>query len=120
MEENGATDFAGVLARYYAAEGLIQGHHVHVLGHGDGWRADLPGLATKGRPPPASQQSKRGDELKIAWRYGKLDNGVSRERGSLTTRACRAACLTTELPLFQSTIRPQTLRRPNPFAMRST
>ncbi|MBE3041746.1 hypothetical protein IMZ48_04030, partial [Candidatus Bathyarchaeota archaeon] len=25
VEENGATDFAGVLARYYAAEGLIQG-----------------------------------------------------------------------------------------------
>lgn len=89
VEETGSTDFAGVLARYYAAEGLVQGHHVHVLGHGDGWKAELPGLAKNGAPPAQQQQSKRGDEMKIAWRYERLDNGVSRERGSFTTHTCQ-------------------------------
>ena len=102
VEETGATDFAGVLARYYAAEGLVQGHHVHVLGHGDGWKADLPGLTTNGGPPP-SQLSKRGDEMKIAWRYERLDNGVSRERGSFITHACQPVAMTTKLePLGRS------------------
>ena len=119
VEETGATDFAGVLARYYAAEGLVQGHHVHVLGHGDGWKADLPGLSSNGGAL-ASQQSKRADGMKIAWRYEKLDNGVSRERGSLTTRACPVVLTTTKLVFFQRTSNPQTLRRPSPFATRST
>lgn len=82
VEETGATDFAGVLARYYAAEGLVQGHHVHVLGYGDEWKADLPGL-TSNKGLSVSKQSGRGDTMKIAWRYERLDNGVSRDRGSL-------------------------------------
>lgn len=86
VEETGATDFAGVLARYYAAEGLVQGHHVHVLGQGDGWKADLPGLSKSGGPPP-SQQSKGADEMKIAWRYERLNNGTTGERGLSTTCA---------------------------------
>lgn len=119
MEETGATDFAGVLARYYAAEGLVQGHHVHVLGHGDGWKAELPGLASNGGSP-APKQSKRGDGLKIAWRYEKLDNGMSRERGSLTTCAFPDVIITTKLEFSQLTIRQQTLCRLNLYAMRST
>lgn len=99
VEEAGSTDFAGVLARYYAAEGLVQGHHVHVLGHGDGWEAELPGLSKSGAPPPP-QQSKRGDEMKIAWRYERLDNGVSRERGSFTPHPCQAVPLTTKSDPF--------------------
>lgn len=31
IEEHGTTDFAGYLARYFAAEGVVQGHQVHVL-----------------------------------------------------------------------------------------
>ncbi|KIH93007.1 elongator complex protein 4 [Sporothrix brasiliensis 5110] len=74
VEEQGTTDFASVLLRAYAAEGLVQGHHVHVLGVGAGWRTELPGLAS------ASSSSSRGkhaqdaasDKMKIAWRYEAL------------------------------------------------
>ena len=34
IEENGTTDFAGALLRFYAAEGIVQGHQVHVVGGG--------------------------------------------------------------------------------------
>ena len=37
IEENGATDFAGALLRYFAAEGVVQGHKVHVVGVGEHW-----------------------------------------------------------------------------------
>lgn len=73
IEEHGTTDFAGVLLRYYAAEGLVQGHHVHVLGLYEGWKAELPGLSTDAKSsshktdtPPA------GEKMKIAWRYETL------------------------------------------------
>ncbi|SPO02639.1 related to DNA-directed RNA polymerase II elongator protein subunit [Cephalotrichum gorgonifer] len=86
VEETGATDFAGVLARYYAAEGLVLGHHVHVLGYGDSWKADLPGLASNGKSP-APRQSNKADSMKIAWRYERLDNGVSRKGDNETDNA---------------------------------
>lgn len=81
VEETGATDFAGVVARYYAAEGLVQGHHVHVIGYGDAWKADLPGLTSSDGSVTSSRQSK-GDAMKIAWRYERLDNGMSRKGGT--------------------------------------
>jgi elongator complex protein 4 len=71
VEEHGTTDFAGCLARYFAAEGVVQGHQVHVLGMYEGWGRELPGLGT-------GEVSKRGSEkgndekMKIAWRYEKL------------------------------------------------
>ena len=96
VEETGATDFSGVLVRFYAAEGLVQGHHVHVLGLGDGWKAELPGLASSGGSS-SPLQSRNGDAMKIAWRYERLGNGASRVRGSLTTCAYWAILLTAEL-----------------------
>src|SRR5271170_2897137 len=45
IEEAGTTDFGGVILRYYAAEGAVQGHHVHVLGLSEAWARELPGLA---------------------------------------------------------------------------
>lgn len=92
VEESGATDFSGVLARYYAAEGLVQGHHVHVLGHGDAWKSDLPGLTVNGGPPPTSRSSE-GDGMKIAWRYERLGNEVSRTRGLLTVLLTCSSCI---------------------------
>lgn len=74
IEENGATDFGGVLLRYFAAEGIVQGQHVHVLGMDEAWARDLPGLATP-RDGPSTQKSdavKVGDKMKIAWRYERL------------------------------------------------
>lgn len=80
VEETGTTDFSGTLLKYYAAEGLVQGHHVHLLGLGDAWRAELPGLskdASSNRPmqPPSSASA---DKMKIAWRYEKLNRNGGR------------------------------------------
>lgn len=74
IEENGVTDFGGVVLRYFAAEGIVQGHHVHVLGMDETWGRDLPGLATP-RDGPSNQKYdavKDGDKMKIAWRYERL------------------------------------------------
>lgn len=80
VEEHGTTDFAGILLRYYAAEGLVQGHQVHVLGMHEGWKAELPGLATESRP--ASKPAATGnDKMKIAWRYESLGS-MGAPRGS--------------------------------------
>jgi elongator complex protein 4 len=74
VEENGTTDFGGALLRYFAAEGIVQGHHVHVLGAGEGWGRELPGLtANSERPSSGSDEfSKSGEKMKIAWRYERL------------------------------------------------
>lgn len=73
IEESGTTDFGGALLKYYAAEGLVQGHHVHVLGMNESWSRDLPGLSTtsEGR---ASKTTSTGstEKMKIAWRYERL------------------------------------------------
>ncbi len=76
--EHGTTDFAGMLLRYYAAEGLVQGHQIHVLGLHEGWRADLPGLSTDSKSSSKSEASSE-DKMKIAWRYESLGStGIAR------------------------------------------
>ncbi|KAI8631958.1 PAXNEB-domain-containing protein [Xylariaceae sp. FL1651] len=78
--EHGTTDFAGMLLRYYVAEGLVQGHQIHALGLNEGWRAELPGLATDVKSPSKSEVS-AGDKMKIAWRYDSLGSiGAPRDR----------------------------------------
>ncbi|KAF2772705.1 PAXNEB-domain-containing protein [Teratosphaeria nubilosa] len=76
IEESGTTDYAGALLRSYAAEGLCQGHVVHVVGLGEGWVRELPGVAegrkAKGQDGDAAQR------MRIAWRYERL--GVVGER----------------------------------------
>lgn len=71
IEEHGTTDFAGVLLRYYAAEGLVQGHQVHVLGLNEAWRAELPGIASDTKTSEKSENAS-SDKMKIAWRYETL------------------------------------------------
>ncbi|KAH8681626.1 paxneb protein [Xylariales sp. PMI_506] len=71
LEEHGTTDFAGILLRYYAAEGLVQGHQVHVLGLNEGWRAELPGISTDTKSSGGSEASS-SEKMKIAWRYESL------------------------------------------------
>ena len=79
VEETGTTDFGGTLLRYYAAEGLVQGHQVHLLGFGEGWRRELPGLGTGDRSSKSSRKESSSDEkMKIAWRYETLGNTSSR------------------------------------------
>jgi hypothetical protein len=80
IEEAGTTDFGGTVLRYYAAEGLVQGHHVHLLGYGDVWRRDLPGLdLSGGSKHKSSKRDAASDEkMKIAWRYETLGNTSTR------------------------------------------
>ena len=69
IEESGTTDYAGALLKFYAAEGLLQGHHVHVIGLPESWGRDLPGvLDEKGKLGSGSE----GEKMKIAWRYDSL------------------------------------------------
>lgn len=70
LEENGTTDYAGALLKFYAAEGLLQGHHVHVLGMPDQWGRELPGVA--GETARKERSNETGDKMKIAWRYESL------------------------------------------------
>jgi elongator complex protein 4 len=69
--ENGTTDYAGALLRYYAAEGLVQGHQVHVVGVPDQWGRELPGLV-EGKDKENNQASTVTEKMKIAWRYERL------------------------------------------------
>lgn len=81
VEESGTTDFGGILLRYFAAEGLVQGHSVHVLGFGDHWRRELPGLANESRSKEASNSNSSDSKMKIAWRYESLSSRAAPSRG---------------------------------------
>ncbi len=84
VEESGTTDYAGALLRFYAAEGLIQGHHVHVVGLPEQWGRNLPGLAGIAEGPGSSTKH---DKMKIAWRYeslGQFGGGRASRGGQIT------------------------------------
>lgn len=72
IEEHGTTDFSGSLLKYYAAEGLVQGHQVHVLGYPDAWKHQLPAVSTKQESTSSKPTSQADDKMKIAWRYENL------------------------------------------------
>lgn len=90
IEENGTTDFAGALLRYYAAEGVVQGHRVHVVGVGEQWGRELPGLVGAGGPGDTGSEAVVAvdkEKMKIAWRYerlGEFGAGTSGSRGGIT------------------------------------
>ena len=87
LEESETTDYSGTLLRYYAAEGVVQGHQVHVVGVGEQWGRDLPeALGTAGDDHEESSRTSKGEKMKIAWRYESLGNfgggtSVSQSRG---------------------------------------
>ena len=68
IEESGTTDYAGALLRFYAAEGVVQGHKVHVVGMGEMWGRELPGI-TEDRGGRRKEGKERAEKMKIAWRY---------------------------------------------------
>ncbi|KAF9253071.1 hypothetical protein DTO013E5_542 [Penicillium roqueforti] len=73
VEENGTTDFAGALLRYYAAEGVIQEQKVHVIGVPEQWGRSLPGLIGSVESLDEKRSDRRKDDrMKIAWRYERL------------------------------------------------
>jgi hypothetical protein len=71
----------------------LQGHVVHVVGVGEGWTRELPGLADARYLRKQEQENKVADtdeaaqdRMKIAWRYERL--GQAGERG-----ACGYGCV---------------------------
>ena len=70
FEESGTTDYAGALLRFYAAEGLLQGQHVHVVGLPEHWGRELPGAV--GEPEKKEKSVENTEKMKIAWRYESL------------------------------------------------
>ena len=83
VEESGTTDFAGALLRYYAAEGICHGHVVHVVGVGEGWVRDLPGVVEDKGSRRSATSPGSDEKMKIAWRYEKL--GQTGERGAFAS-----------------------------------
>jgi elongator complex protein 4 len=69
IEEGGTTDYAGALLRFYAAEGVFQGHKVHVVGMGEVWGRELPGIAENRGDSGRKEGKERAEKMKIAWRY---------------------------------------------------
>ena len=85
IEENGTTDYAGALLRYYTAEGQVQGHQVHVLGVPEQWGRELPGLVEGNGKE--KQVAAATEKMKIAWRYERLGQPGTgaNTRGGLST-----------------------------------
>tara|TARA_R110002003_G_scaffold96_28_gene7640 strand:+ start:4463 stop:5095 length:633 start_codon:yes stop_codon:yes gene_type:complete len=69
IEESGTTDYAGALLRFYAAEGVVQGHKVHVVGLGEVWGRELPGISEDRGSSVRKEAKERAEKMKIAWRY---------------------------------------------------
>jgi elongator complex protein 4 len=87
VEENGTTDFAGALLRYFAAEGIVQGHHVHVMGMNEAWGRELPAVA-EGNSMKKEDEKSIDEKMKIAWRYERLGEfGGSRGGRSFTVHS---------------------------------
>jgi elongator complex protein 4 len=84
VEEHGTTDFSGVLLRYYGAEGLAHGHHIHLLGYGSGWRNDLPGVVA-GQNTNVLPDQAGEEKMKIAWRYETLRSRDTKPPGKYGT-----------------------------------
>lgn len=83
LEENGTTDYAGALLRFYAAEGLVQGQHVYVVGVPPQWGRELPGVVGRSSRPGATMVE--SEKMKIAWRYERLGH-VNARGGFASTR----------------------------------
>lgn len=84
IEENGTTDFAGALLRYYAAEGVVQDQKVHVIGVPEPWGRSLPGLIGSAEAGDEKPDRRKSERMKIAWRYerlGEFGAGVAGSRG---------------------------------------
>jgi len=103
IEEDGTTDYAGVLCKLFAAEGIVQGHQVHVVGFPDAWGRELPGLADGQRARQSEQEehgmkglsteekAKAEERMKIAWRYQKLGQFGEEKKCTLLRSSLSAA-----------------------------
>jgi elongator complex protein 4 len=81
IEESGTTDYAGALLRFYAAEGVVQGHKVHVVGMPEVWGRELPGISEDKGDEKRRETKERAEKMKIAWRYEGLGQFESARGG---------------------------------------
>ena len=97
IEESGTTDFAGALLRFYAAEGVVQGHQVHVVGIGEEWGRELPGIIGETGDSSKKEAGAAVDKekMKIAWRYERLGEfgAGSNIRGGIAPPPSLACCV---------------------------
>ncbi|KAJ5527142.1 hypothetical protein N7513_011301 [Penicillium frequentans] len=87
IEENGTTDFAGALLRYYAAEGVVQEQKIHVVGVPEQWGRSLPGLIGTAESLEKRSDKRKDERMKIAWRYerlGEFGAGIAGSRDAPT------------------------------------
>src|SRR6266536_3674278 len=99
IEESGTTDFGGSLLRYYAGEGVVQGHHVHVLGMNEHWGRELPGLSAGDGSSLAKEERKGAeDRMKIAWRYERLGEIGAGARGGRSFAVLKFNLVLIEFP----------------------
>ncbi|POS85789.1 hypothetical protein EPUL_003389 [Erysiphe pulchra] len=107
IEETGTTDFAGCLLKYYAAEGVVQGHLVHVLGLNEVWGTELPGIAAEKKISKKAPETASIDKMKIAWRYERLgefgaearERSVAPQGDSTASIFCHDFDLSQRLPI---------------------
>ena len=92
IEESGTTDYAGALLRFYAAEGVVQGHKVHVVGMGEVWGRELPGISEDRGDEKRRENKERAEKMKIAWRYEGLGQFES-ARGACCVFNSMQCCL---------------------------
>ncbi|KAK9373476.1 Elongator complex protein 4 [Lipomyces chichibuensis] len=103
--EDAATDFASVIARCYASQGVANSDVVVAVGAGARWGVELPATvewnkADRTARTASSQQSDRGREandLKIAWRYRNAVSSVAHSQDSEDASYCRTWNITTRL-----------------------
>ncbi|KXT12549.1 hypothetical protein AC579_7471 [Pseudocercospora musae] len=98
IEESGTTDFAGALLKYYAAEGICQGHVLHVVGLGECWVRELPGKAEEKSKDKAAKSAADEEKMKIAWRYERLGQAGERALPDRTSTPTRSNSATLEMP----------------------
>ena len=65
LRKNGTTDYAGALLKLHAAEGLLQGHHVHVIGMPEQWGRELPGATGEIDKRESVKRDGRQDEDRL-------------------------------------------------------
>ncbi|EPS40227.1 hypothetical protein H072_6010 [Dactylellina haptotyla CBS 200.50] len=124
VEESSTTDFAGALLRYYAAEGIVQAHNVVVVGVGEAWGRELPGLSDRKDDNEDIKKKGKEERMKIAWRYEVLGNrrvtpesspssSVASDASTPSALFCHTYDLTKRLTI-PSTSKPPTYIPPPP------
>jgi elongator complex protein 4 len=80
----------------------VQGHRVHVVGMGEVWGRELPGISEE-RGGSRREGKERAEKMKIAWRYEGLGQFES-SRGAFCVFSLRMGLLHFVFALFGSVL----------------